>query len=36
MSGVIEYLDDPLRTFPAGDPYVRRAGFGDAGPVIST
>ena len=23
--------DDPLRTFPTGDPYVRRAEFGDAG-----
>jgi hypothetical protein len=33
MSGVIEYPDDPLRTFPAGDPYVRRAEFGDAGLV---
>jgi hypothetical protein len=33
MSGVIEYPDDPVRTFPTGDPYVRRAVFGDAGLV---
>jgi hypothetical protein len=31
MSDVIEYPDDPLRTFPASDPYVRRAEFGNAG-----
>ena len=33
MSEVIEYPDDPLRTFPAGDPFVRRAEFGGAGLV---
>jgi hypothetical protein len=33
MSEVIEYPDDPLRTFPTSDPYVRRAEFGDAGLV---
>jgi hypothetical protein len=33
MSAVTVYPDDPLRTFPAGDPYVRRAEFGDAGLV---
>jgi hypothetical protein len=27
------YPDDPLQTFPAGDPYVRRAEFGEAGLV---
>jgi hypothetical protein len=31
MAEVIDYPDDPLRTFPTGDPYVRRAAFGDAG-----
>ena len=31
MPEVIDYPDDPLRTFPTGDPYVRRAEFGDAG-----
>lgn len=31
MAEVIDYPADPLRTFPAGDPYVRRAEFGDAG-----
>lgn len=31
MSDVLEYPDDPLRTFPASDPYVRRAEFGNAG-----
>jgi hypothetical protein len=31
MADVISYPDDPLRTFPTGDPYVRRAEFGDAG-----
>ena len=31
MADVIDYPDDPLRTFPTGDPYVRRAEFGDAG-----
>ena len=33
MSAVIEYPDDPLRTFPTSDPYVRRAEFGTAGLV---
>jgi hypothetical protein len=33
MASVIEYPDDPLRTFPTGDPYVRRAEFGTAGMV---
>ena len=33
MVEIVEYPDDPLRTFPTGDPYVRRAGFGDAGLV---
>ena len=31
MADVIDYPDDPLRTFPTGDPYVRRAEFGDSG-----
>jgi hypothetical protein len=31
MAEVIDYPADPLRTFPTGDPYVRRAEFGDAG-----
>jgi mRNA-degrading endonuclease RelE of RelBE toxin-antitoxin system len=31
MVEVIDYPDDPLRTFPTGDPYVRRAEFGDLG-----
>jgi hypothetical protein len=31
MAEVIEYPDDPLRTFPTSDPYVRRAEFGGAG-----
>jgi hypothetical protein len=30
MAGVIDYPDDPLRTFPTSDPYVRRVEFGDA------
>jgi hypothetical protein len=33
MSTVVEYPDDPLRTFPTSDPYVRRAEFGGAGLV---
>lgn len=33
MAVVTEYPDDPLRTFPTRDPYVRRAEFGDAGLV---
>lgn len=31
MADVIDYPDDPLRTFSTGDPYVRRAEFGDSG-----
>ena len=31
MTEVIDYPGDPLRTFPTGDPYVRRIEFGDAG-----
>jgi hypothetical protein len=31
MSVVVEYPDDPLRTFPTSDPYIRRAEFGEAG-----
>jgi hypothetical protein len=31
MAMVVEYPDDPMRTFPAGEPYVRRAEFGTAG-----
>ncbi len=33
MSAVVEYPDDPMRTFPTSDPYVRRAEFGAAGLV---
>ena len=31
MAMVVEYPDDPMRTFPAGEPYGRRAEFGTAG-----
>jgi len=31
MTEVIDYPDDPLRTSPTSDPYVRRVEFGDAG-----
>jgi mRNA-degrading endonuclease RelE of RelBE toxin-antitoxin system len=31
MAEVIDYPDDPLRTFPTSDPYVRRVEFGDTG-----
>jgi hypothetical protein len=31
MVEVTDYPDDPLRTFPTSDPYVRRVEFGDAG-----
>ena len=31
MAEVTDYPDDPLRTFPTSDPYVRRIEFGDAG-----
>jgi len=33
MAEVAGYPDDPVRTFPTGDPYVRRAEFGAAGLV---
>jgi hypothetical protein len=33
MAAVVEYPDDPMRTFPTSDPYVRRAEFGTAGLV---
>lgn len=33
MSVVVDYPVDPLRTFPASDPYVRRAQFSAAGLV---
>lgn len=33
MSAVVEYPDDPMRTFPTDDPYVRRAEFGEVGLV---
>ena len=33
MSAVVESPGDPLRTFPTGDPNVRRAAFGAAGLV---
>ena len=31
MAEVIDYPDDPLRTFPTSDPYVRRVEFGGSG-----
>ena len=33
MAEVVEYPDDPMRTFPTGDPYVRRVEFGGLGLV---
>jgi hypothetical protein len=33
MVAVVEYPDDPMRTFPTDDPYVRRAEFGGTGLV---
>jgi hypothetical protein len=33
LASVVEYPDDPLRTFPTSDPYIRRAVFGSAGLV---
>ena len=33
MSVVVEYPDDPMRTFATSDPYIRRAEFGEAGLV---
>jgi len=35
MSAVVEYPDDPMRTLPTDDAYVRRAVFGGAGLVIT-
>jgi hypothetical protein len=31
MADIIDYPDDPLRTFATSDPYVRRVEFGGAG-----
>jgi hypothetical protein len=31
MAEVVDYPDDPLRTFPTGEPHVRRVEFGEAG-----
>ena len=31
MAEVVAYPDDPLRTFPTSDPYVRRVEFGGTG-----
>jgi len=31
MADVVEYPDDPMRTLPTSDPYVRRAEFGGLG-----
>lgn len=31
MAEVVDYPDDPLRTFPTADPYVRRVEFGSSG-----
>jgi mRNA-degrading endonuclease RelE of RelBE toxin-antitoxin system len=31
MAEVIDYPNDPLRTFPTSDPYVRRVEFGHSG-----
>ena len=33
MAAVVEYPDDPMRTLPTSDPYVRRAEFGELGLV---
>ena len=33
MAEVVEYPDDPMRTLPTSDPYVRRAEFGGLGLV---
>jgi hypothetical protein len=33
MSDVVDYPDDPMRTHPTSDPYVRRAEFGAVGLV---
>ena len=35
MAVVVEYPDDPMRTFPTGEPYVRRAGAcADSGSLV--
>jgi hypothetical protein len=31
MATVVEYPDDPLRTFPTSDPCIRRVEFGGSG-----
>ena len=33
MAAVVEYPDDPMRTLPTSDPYVRCAEFGGVGLV---
>lgn len=33
MAAVVEYPDDPMRTLPTSDPYVRRAEFAGLGLV---
>jgi hypothetical protein len=33
MAAVVDYPDDPMRTFSTDDPYVRRAEFGGVGLV---
>ena len=33
MAAVLDYPDDPIRTFSTDDPYVRRAEFGGRGLV---
>jgi hypothetical protein len=33
MAEVVDYPDDPLRTFATSDPYIRRVQFGEAGLV---
>ena len=35
MAEVIDYPDDPLRTFPTSDPYIRCVEFGDADLITS-
>jgi hypothetical protein len=35
IAEVIDYPDDPLRTFPTSDPYVRRVEFGEAGLITN-
>ena len=36
MAEVIDYTDDPLRTFLTSDPYVRGVEFGDAGLITDS